>query len=76
MFSEKEYALLSEFARKVDKPLSQIVRECVETYLVSELLARQKEDALQWFLAGEDPIGEWMEIESSFEKRPCGRDVE
>lgn len=58
LFPEPEYEALEAYARETGRPLSQIVRECVQAYLLPEIEARRRAAALAWFCGGEDPMGD------------------
>lgn len=63
LFPEMEYEALETHARETGRPLSQIVRECVQAYLLPEIESRRRAAALAWFCAGEDPIDDWERLE-------------
>lgn len=79
LFPEHEYSVLETHARETGRPLSQVVRECVEAYLLPEIEAKRRAAALAWFCAGEDPIDDWECIErglaaDSTDQPPAGSD--
>lgn len=62
LFPEEEYAALEAHARETGRPLSQIVRECVQAYLLPEIEGKRRAAALAWFCAGEDPVDDWEHL--------------
>ena len=70
LFPQDEYRMLEGYARETRRPLSLVVRECVENYLLPEVEGKRKTEALEWFCAPaeEDPVDEWDVMEAELEK--------
>ena len=69
MFTEEQFNLLLEHAEQTDTPVSRLVREAVETYLLVDLEEQRRREALEW-MAGQDlPVDDWEVMERQAESR-------
>lgn len=71
---EEQYALLEEHAYQVGKPISVLIREVIEKFLLDELERKRKLEALERLCSGDSPVEDWPEMERQIEKRweGCG----
>jgi len=69
MFTEDQYELLQEYAQESKKPLSVLIRETVEQWLLHELEQRRKHKALEWMFSQELPVDDWEVMERQIESR-------
>ncbi len=69
MLTEQQYALLSDYAQDINKPLSTLIREMVERTLTKELEQRRKCEALEWMASQRLPVDDWDVMERQIESR-------
>ena len=69
LLTEEQYSLLEEHARQVGKPLSVLIRETIEKYLLDDLERERKLEALERLCSGDTPVADWPEMERQIEKR-------
>lgn len=70
VFPQDEYRILDDYAREIGRPLSHVVRECVERYLLPEVEEGRKAVALAWFRdpTEGDPVTDWDTMERELER--------
>ncbi|MGQ9625630.1 MAG: hypothetical protein ACUVV0_01830 [Anaerolineae bacterium] len=69
LLTEEQYALLEEHAYQLSKPISVLIREVIEKYLLDELERKRKLEALERLCSGDAPVEDWPEMERQIEKR-------
>jgi len=74
MFTERQYELLTEYARETGTPVSALVRKTVEESLLADLERRRRQQAVEWMAAQNLPVDDWEVVERQIESRweACG----
>jgi len=70
LFDPKEYRTLEERAEAEGRSVGSMIREAVAMYVVSPS-EREKQEALEWILAGEDDLGSWEELKDIIQRGPA-----
>jgi hypothetical protein len=68
LLTSDEYALLEEYSKHIQKPISTLVRETLKHTLLAELQKHRTQRALARLTGQELPVSDWYIMEQEIER--------
>ena len=64
VLTKRQYMAMQDLSKKLQKPVSILIREAIEQVYFEPISQKQRQDALEQLLALDAPVADWEQMET------------